>query len=279
MKNILVYSGPGTERVEVLISSLKAALNHFGVEHHYQISRTHADRLYDKEWIRTTTLLVIPGGRDLPYTASLTGDTLVNIRDFIRTGGSYLGLCAGAYFSCSQVVFEKGTKMEVIGSRELNLFQGTARGSVFHPFVYNSTLGSRVVTLRAKDRCGVERESHAYFNGGCEFIPKEGFTDFCTRAVYNDEEYVASKDSSLSSMEGRSMETLGRKAVVSLSLGEGRVLLSGVHPEMDTKYLKREEYSNEQWKAMLKYQDVQRELMRDFVAFLLQCNSNSKSKM
>ena len=176
-------------------------------------------------------------------------------------------------------MFEKGTKMEVVGFRELNLFQGTARGSVFHPFVYNSTLGSRVVGLCVMDRCGVERESHAYFNGGCEFIPKAGFTDFCTRAVYKDEEYVASRGLSLSSLESRSMEKLGKKAVVSLSLGEGRVLLSGVHPEMDVEYLKREEYSNEQWKAMLKYQDVQRELMRDFIAFLLQCNSNSKSKM
>jgi hypothetical protein len=33
-------------------------------------------------------------------------------------GGRYLGICAGAYFAAKEVVFEKGTEMEVTGARE-----------------------------------------------------------------------------------------------------------------------------------------------------------------
>lgn len=51
--------------------------------------------------------------------------------DFVHSGGSYLGLCAGAYFGCSRVVFEPGTPLEVVGDRELAFFPGIARGAAF----------------------------------------------------------------------------------------------------------------------------------------------------
>jgi glutamine amidotransferase-like uncharacterized protein len=46
-------------------------------------------------------------------------------------GGSYLGLCAGAYYGSSRVVFEPGTPLEVIGDRELAFFPGIARGAAY----------------------------------------------------------------------------------------------------------------------------------------------------
>ena len=51
--------------------------------------------------------------------------------DYVKSGGSYLGLCAGAYYGCARVVFEPGTPLEVVGGRELQFFPGTARGAAF----------------------------------------------------------------------------------------------------------------------------------------------------
>ncbi len=45
---------------------------------------------------------------DLPYCADLHGTGCTRIRAFVHAGGSYMGLCAGAYFGSSYCEFEKG---------------------------------------------------------------------------------------------------------------------------------------------------------------------------
>lgn len=50
---------------------------------------------------------------------------------YVQSGGSYLGLCAGAYYASSQVEFEPGSTLEVVGDRELDFFPGTARGAAY----------------------------------------------------------------------------------------------------------------------------------------------------
>ena len=46
-------------------------------------------------------------------------------------GGAYLGLCAGAYYGCSPVVFEPGSALQVVGDRELRFFPGTGEGAAY----------------------------------------------------------------------------------------------------------------------------------------------------
>ena len=50
--------------------------------------------------------------------------------EYVNGGGSYLGLCAGAYYACARVEFEMGSELEVVGERELAFFPGIGRGSV-----------------------------------------------------------------------------------------------------------------------------------------------------
>jgi glutamine amidotransferase-like uncharacterized protein len=50
------------------------------------------------------------------------------IRDFVANGGSYLGICAGAYYGGSTLDWNKG---EITGLRELALFEGCATGPVY----------------------------------------------------------------------------------------------------------------------------------------------------
>lgn len=51
--------------------------------------------------------------------------------DYVRRGGAYLGLCAGAYYASSRVQFEPGSALQVVGSRELSFFPGVARGAAY----------------------------------------------------------------------------------------------------------------------------------------------------
>ncbi|MEW5299670.1 MAG: hypothetical protein WDW36_002662 [Sanguina aurantia] len=70
----------------------------------------------------------MPGGADLPYCRLLNGQGNNMITEYVKGGGSYLGLCAGAYYGCSSVEFEPGSSMEVSGDRELAFFPGVAVG-------------------------------------------------------------------------------------------------------------------------------------------------------
>jgi glutamine amidotransferase-like uncharacterized protein len=50
---------------------------------------------------------------------------------FVQAGGSYLGLCAGAYYACAAIEFEPGSALQVTGLRELHFLHGVAKGAAF----------------------------------------------------------------------------------------------------------------------------------------------------
>ena len=120
----------------------------------------------------TVRLLIIPGGRDLPYVDHLNQSRVSLIKQFITTGGSYLGICAGAYFASKHVTFDLDGPLQVFGSRSMALFPGCAIGPTYPGFVYNSTAGARMVPLECVGSLltGLRRSScFAYFNGGGYF--------------------------------------------------------------------------------------------------------------
>ena len=76
-------------------------------------------------------LLIMPGGADLYFCEKLNGACNTKIRDFVAAGGSYLGLCAGAYYACASLNWNHG---EIDGARELALYEGHATGPI-HDFI------------------------------------------------------------------------------------------------------------------------------------------------
>jgi len=73
-------------------------------------------------------LLIMPGGADLYYCEKLNGAGNKIIHRFVENGGSYLGICAGAYYACASLDWNKGN---ITGSRELRFANATATGPVF----------------------------------------------------------------------------------------------------------------------------------------------------
>ena len=175
-------------------------------------------------WTASCALLVFPGGADLGYCRSLNGEGNRRIKQYVRRGGAYLGLCAGAYYGCSKCEFEVGNKMlEVIGNRELKFSPGICRGCAFKGFVYHSETGAKAVRLQVTKEAfegGILPETfRSYYNGGGVFIDAGTFSNKGVEilATYLDPTDVEDGERPA--------------AVVYCKVGEGGALLTGPHPE------------------------------------------------
>ncbi len=116
--------------------------------------------------LETAKLLIIPGGADLFVCEKLNGAGNHSIREFVVAGGSYLGTCAGAYYGCSSLDWNKG---EIDGDRELAFSKAQAIGPV-EEWVENSKSiygGSWIKAVEVKTANG-ERFLSQY-NGGPVF--------------------------------------------------------------------------------------------------------------
>ena len=158
--------------------------------------------------------LIMPGGADLPYCAKLNGQGNARIREFVASGGFYLGICAGAYYACQQLAFT-GAEYSVSGERELALFDGVAVGSLpdlTEQRYFDTKTHSKAMTAIHFTNQACER---LYYHGGPMFVPAPS-ADFQPIAYYADHSDKPSE----------------RLAVVAGTFGNGRYLLSGVHFEL-----------------------------------------------
>ncbi|ODN76679.1 biotin-[acetyl-CoA-carboxylase] ligase [Cryptococcus amylolentus CBS 6039] len=212
---VLVYSGPGVSPLSLSHTLLTLRLI---LLPHYTVQPVTPDILYSQPWEPSCALLVIPGGRDLPFVEALTEQRAVTekIREYVQEGGRYLGLCAGAYFACEQVTFDVGGGLEVCGKRDLGFFPGPCVGPVFEGFEYASEAGSRALTLNLAT--GSREVHHIYYNGGGHFAlssPAPANVEVLARFSYPASSPVSEQ----------------RIAVVLTKNGKGLTLLASVHPE------------------------------------------------
>ncbi len=205
-KHVLVYKGRGVGPLSFreTLATLKAY-----VPPGYVVSSVDLDSLVSGEILKEAALFAMPGGRDVPYDEDLRGPANANLRDFVRNGGAYLGICAGAYYGAAQVSFEIGHPLEVTGSRELAFFPGEACGTVYQPggFRYDTEEVAHAARLKTN-----QQSFHAYYNGGCYFKNAGDYQpNVQVIATYDD------------------VETGPEAAIVSCKVGTGRVILTGAH--------------------------------------------------
>ena len=115
---VLVYSGPGVSALSLSHTVLTLSLL---LLPHYTVQPASPQLLATEPWEPSCALLVIPGGRDLPFVDELSVKTKVTrrIKEYVEEGGRYLGICAGAYFGAEEVRFDQGGGLEVVGKRDL----------------------------------------------------------------------------------------------------------------------------------------------------------------
>lgn len=162
-----------------------------------------AESVIDGRILHLADIFVMPGGADLPYCEKLDGEGNDNIRAYVEEGGTYLGICAGAYYGCAALEFHKGREDEISGPRELAFAPVTAVGSVAElAKPYDLTLDSAaVITLQNGLR--------AYYHGG-PYFRLDGMVGVI---AYYDLPFVA-------------------PAIISSQVGQGKAILSGVHFEI-----------------------------------------------
>ncbi len=175
----------------------------------------NADAVIDGRVLEMADIFVMPGGADLPYCKKLNGQGNENIRNFVETGGTYLGVCAGAYYACREIAFHKGRPDEICGPRELTFVDALAVGSLpdLAPY-YDLTLHSAsIANIVLND----QTTRQVFYHGGCMFKPGNA-PSLNLLARYAD---LPDKPA----------------AVVETIVGEGKAILSGVHFEMTPNIL------------------------------------------
>jgi glutamine amidotransferase-like uncharacterized protein len=184
-------------------------------------------------------MFVMPGGADLPYCKKLNGRGNAQIRKFVEEGGTYLGICAGAYYACRGIEFHKGRVDEISGPRELAFVDAIGVGSLpnLAPY-YDNTLNSAApAPIITKDGESIL----SFYHGGPAFI----MGDKSTAVIH------ARYDA-----EG------SPPAIIEAFVGDGRAILCGVHLEMTPQKLMDWPFKNE----------GEQKLMRDLV-FALKGNA------
>lgn len=238
-KEIYIYHGPGVS--EESFAQIYYTLHHFA--RRYAVKSINYNEIAQRKWANKAALLVIPGGADSFYMQYLSGKNNNIIKEFIKNGGSYLGLCAGAYFASTSIEFDKGGPLEVTGARDLALFSGQSIGPVLAPYDYKSCAGCRSAKVNWVDKA---KSVYLYYNGGGYFKEADNFPNVKVIAKYKDK--IA----------------LNLPAIIQIKYGQGIVILSGVHfeyaPEQAKTYWTRSE--NDMHKIRMT-NEIRTELIRD----------------
>ncbi|ORX89424.1 class II aaRS and biotin synthetase [Basidiobolus meristosporus CBS 931.73] len=246
--NILLYSGEGTSPASLQQTEfcLKKLLGD-----HYAVTKVDKKVLRDEPWEDKTALVVIPGGRDLPYCRDLDGVVNDRIKKFVNEGGNYLGFCAGGYYGSAEVEFEKGTSLEVLGERELKFYPGCCRGCVYPGFVYDSEAGAKAASIEldpvfAFGNKEIPRKLKVYYNGGGYFAKPYQHQNTKVLAWY---EKIGNSEP--------------KPAIVKCQVGKGAAILTGVHPEYSSERFNPKQYEKPQLIDELSEHETGREaLMR-----------------
>lgn len=264
--NVLVYNGPGTTlgSVKHAVETLRDLL-----EPYYAVSTIGSRSLQTAPWDTKAIALVFPGGADLPYIRECQS-IFLPLKKFVRNrGGILVGFCAGAYFASGRVEFAKDNPaLEVTGNRELQFFPGITRGPVFDGFEYNSEKGARAAKLRTQDGT----EFCSYFNGGCLFVDADEYDNVEVLARFVEEPDVAYYDDSDKTRDN------GPAAAVLCSVGKGKALLTGPHPEFIPRILSRTEdpyFSKNVVEVLSRYEEQRLRFLRDiFSKAGFNCNND-----
>lgn len=224
MKKILIYRDEGTSLSSV--DSLLLSLQQENLDKKYTLDTINRELLQTETWQVDTCLLIFPGGRDLPYCSALQGAANRNIIDFVHRGGRFLGICAGAYYGSHLVNFEIGGPLEVAGVRELQFFPGIAYGPAYGlgRFCYENSSGAQIAKLDIRlSNNQPPKATAAYFNGGCMFLHADSYRDVSTISTYTD---IPGNPS----------------AIIECLVGNGKAILSGVHPEYSAYHVRSRLY-------------------------------------
>lgn len=184
-----------------------------------KIEEIKADSVKENDWKFKARAIIIGGGKATDYQNSLRGLGCENIRNFVRGGGVYLGICAGAYFGADTVDFATDSPGSgIYAKRDLKFFPGVAKGPMV-PYESGSRSGERAQNVRIQIGTEEGYDFYSYYNGGGTFLI----------------------DKPMSGVEilGRYIDHEEQPAIIRCSFGSGYAILSGVHFEFASEMMEK----------------------------------------
>lgn len=194
---VAVYSGPGTSHDSII--AFENFLDWKGLTweevSHTDVNQRNLSFLYDA--------IYVPGGRFDQYGYYINESGTNHIRELVRGGGGYIGICGGAYYAASITQWD-----DITFRFSLKLFNGTASGPLWTEFfmVRLNMVGDHSINIYEPPLEWV------LYDGGPAFYPNpdQEMNIVATYDGYNDE-----------------------PAVISFQFDEGRVVLISPHPEIE----------------------------------------------
>jgi len=202
---IAVYTDNGLGAWEDGIKAFENFLDWKGISHE-RVTAADVNTLNLSDYYQA---IYFPGGYAYYYKIEIDSAGLQHIRDLVAGGGGYIGICAGAYFACDSIDWEEDGLLDY----PLDLYDGVARGAIdaIAPWDNYTMTTIGMYANNPINQYEPAQEVMLYY-GGSVFKPHQGFsTD--TLTVWAD--YYDSL------------------AAVNFSYGEGRVVLMGMHPEIE----------------------------------------------
>ncbi len=176
-------------------------------------------------------IFVIPPGNLPEYSVKLGSEGKEKIREYVRNGGSAVGISRGAHFAC-EVADVYGTD----NSYGLNLFNGTGIGPVDGYLDQHMYVANINKTITGLDLSSLPDSMTMMGWESIRFVP-ENNPPLNIIATYSSND---------------------QPAMISYEYGEGTVFLSGIHPEFEedgdrdnTAYFDHHEDPETDWPLML----------------------------
>lgn len=118
-KLALVYQGPGSCEAEKNSTGCTEAAAQIAKQAGFQVEIVGPSGAKDPSVWSRASVWIQPGGRARKQAQAMTPDLLAKIRDFVKSGGGYVGFCAGAFMAGQKFGWDDeqkpGTRFEATG--------------------------------------------------------------------------------------------------------------------------------------------------------------------
>jgi len=116
---VALYSDQGTD--EDCVQATQNMFKWMG----YTVELVKANYINNKG-LDNFSILCVPGGDMYQYSQDISSGGKEHIKNFIRNGGGYIGICGGAYFAGEKVIWQ-GNQLPMT---PLEIFPGTTKGPI-----------------------------------------------------------------------------------------------------------------------------------------------------
>lgn len=153
-------------------------------------------------------IICFPGGDMYQYSQDISASAKEKVREYVRSGGGYIGICGGAFFASETVVWQ-GNQLPM---SPLGLFKGSAEGTIdaIVPYPQRGMCQVDIVdTMHAITHSVSNPQWILYYWGP---VLKPNTSEVTVIGNYN---------------------AVDQPAILAFEYGKGRVFITGTHPEIE----------------------------------------------